>query len=202
MPKIVFLATDVALWALFAGLAAYVWKVRRTPDLRAIWRSVLRDPPAMSALVPLTVFLSIAALDSLHFRPLLPPAPGAAADAPLAYATRTYSVLDLLAKSKLDSAEKTYSAPLSYRQFTKESMELDGRPVRDFPRLVFGGAHLRDPASDWRADLAMRSLRGLAGGALAAGRSVIVHRGAGAVGRGVYRAGIAPGVRGGLRPLS
>ncbi len=167
MPKIVFLATDVALWTLFVGLAAYVWKVRRTPDLRATWRSVLRDAPAMSALVPLTVFLSIAALDSLHFRPLLPPAPGAAADAPLAYATRTYSVLDLLAKSQLDSAEKTYSAPLSYRQFTKESMALDGRPVRDFPRLVFGGAHLREPAGDWVTDLAMRSLRGLALGALA-----------------------------------
>lgn len=167
MPKFVFLATDIALWALLAGLAGYVWKVRRTPDLRATWGLVLRDAPAMAALVPLAAFLAIAALDSLHFRPQLPPAPGAAAAAQPAYATRTYSVLDLLAKTQLDSAEKTYSAPLSYQQFTKESLERDGRAVREFPRLAFGGVHLRDPASEWHADLAMRSLRGLAGGALA-----------------------------------
>lgn len=167
MPKIVYLATDIALWTLFACLALYVWHVRRTPNLRATWRSVLRDAPAMCALVLLSAFLLTAALDSLHFRPLLPPSPGAAADAPAAYSTRTYSVLDALLKAPLEGTEKTYSAPLSYRQFTKESMEVEGRPVRDFPRLVFGGANLKDAEREWLMDVVARATRGLAGGALA-----------------------------------
>ena len=167
MPKIVVLATDAVLWTLFAALALYVWHVRRSPDLRSIWRSVFRDAPAMCALVLLATILAIAALDSLHFRPLLPPAPGAAADAPPAYSTRAYSLLDLLLKTPLEGVEKTYSAPLAYLQFTKESMEVGGRPVREFPRLVFGGVHLKDPQREWLPDVAFRAVRGLAAGALA-----------------------------------
>ena len=167
MPKFVFLATDVALFILLAGLALYIWHVRRSPDLKATWRSVFRDAAAMSALVILSTFLAIAALDSIHFRPLLPPAPGAAANAAPAYSTRTFSVLDQLLMTQIEGTEKTYSAPLSYRQFTKESMEVDGKPVRDYPRLVFGGAHLQDPQAEWIGDLLMRSLRGLLFGALA-----------------------------------
>jgi len=167
VPKIVLLATDVALLVLLAGLAAYVWHVRRTPGLRATWRSVLRDAPAMSALVLLSVCLLIALLDSLHFRPLLPQAAGAANDAAAAYSTRSYSVLDQLLKRQLEGTEKTYSAPLAYRQFTKDSIEIDGRAARDYPRLVHGGAHLTDPERQWLADLVLRSAAGLAGGLLA-----------------------------------
>lgn len=167
MPKLVFLATDIALWALLVGLALYAWYVRRTPSLRANWRAVFRDAPAMSALVVLLVMLMIAALDSLHFRPLLPAAPDAAADAAPAYSTRTYSLLDRLLKTQLEGVEKTYSAPLAYLQFTKESLEVAGRPVREFPRLVFGGVHLKHPEPEWLDDLMARSVRGLAGGAVA-----------------------------------
>jgi peptide/nickel transport system permease protein len=167
MPKFVFLATDIALFALLAALAVYVWHVRRTPNLRATWKSVFRDAPAMSALVVLSLFLLLALLDSIHFRPLLPPAEGAAAGAPPAYSTRTYSVLDQLLRRQLEGTEKTYSAPLAYLQFTKESMQIEGRAVRDYPRLAFGGAHLRDPAREWAADLLLRSAGGLAAGGAA-----------------------------------
>jgi peptide/nickel transport system permease protein len=168
MPKLVFLATDAALLLLLAALAVYVWHARRSADLRATWRSVFRDAPAMSALVVLGCFLLVALLDSLHFRPLLPPAAGAAADASAAYSTRTYSVLDRLLLKQLEGTEKTYSTPLAYQSFSKESMEIDGKAVRDFPRLVHGGAHLKDPAAQWVPDLLLRSATGLAGGALVA----------------------------------
>jgi peptide/nickel transport system permease protein len=167
MPKFVFLATDVALFLLLAGLLLYVWHARRSPELRTTWRSVFRDAAAMSALVMLCLFLLLAVLDSIHFRPLLPPAPGAAADAPPAYSTRTYSVLDRLLIRQIEGVEKTYSAPLSYLQFTKESMEVNGKPVRDYPRLAFGGAHLKDPQREWIGDLLRRSIAGLASGVLA-----------------------------------
>ena len=168
MPKFVFLATDVALALLLAGLALYVWHARRSPDLRATWRSVLRDAAAMSALVILSLFLLVAVLDSIHFRPLLPRAEGAAADAPAAYSTRTYSVLDQLLRRQMEGTERTYSAPLSYRSYSKETIEVDGRAVREFPRLAFGGAHLKDPDAQWLPDLAKRSAAGLAGGFAAA----------------------------------
>ena len=168
MPKPVLLATDIALFVLLAGLAVYVWHVRRTPSLRATWRSVLRDAPAMGALVLLSACLLIALLDSLHFRPLLAPAAGSAEHAAAAYSTRTYSVLDRLLRKQMEGTERTYSAPLAYRSYSKETIEVDGRPVREFPRLAHGGVHLADPARQWLPDLLLRSAAGLAGGALAA----------------------------------
>ena len=40
MPKLVFLATDIALYVLIAVIAFYVWHALRTPTLRQTWRSV------------------------------------------------------------------------------------------------------------------------------------------------------------------
>jgi peptide/nickel transport system permease protein len=168
MPKLVFLATDLALYGLIVAIAFYVRHALRTPTLRQTWKSVLHDPVAMSAAVVLLVFLAIAALDSLHFRPLLPPAAGAAADAPPAYSTRTTSLLDELLAGPREAREKSYSVPLGTHQFAKESMIVDGKSIRDYPRLQFGGAHLKDTEAEWTADVVRRSIAGLAGGAFAA----------------------------------
>ena len=57
--KFVVLWTDVALWTLFAAIAGYGIRVARHDNLRATWRRVLRDAPAMcSALI-----LGLLALD-------------------------------------------------------------------------------------------------------------------------------------------
>jgi hypothetical protein len=134
MPKLVFLATDIVLYLLVVALAFYVWHARRTPTLRQTWRTALHSPSAMSAAVVLLLFLGIALADSFHFRPLLPPAEGAAADAPPAYATQTLSLLDVALSGPRAAREKTYSVPLGTHQFTKESMLVGGTMVRDFPR--------------------------------------------------------------------
>jgi peptide/nickel transport system permease protein len=161
VPKPVFLATDLVLYLLLVAMGFYVWHALRTPTLRQTWRTVVRDPAAMSAAVVLFVFLVIGLLDSIHFRPLLPPAAGAAADAAPAYSTRTVSVLEELLAKRRDSREKTFSIPLGTHQFSKESMLVNGKTVRDYPRLQFGGAHLADPERDWAADVLKRSLDGL-----------------------------------------
>ena len=57
MPKLVFLATDIALYGLVVVIAFYVWHALRTPTLRQTWRTVLHDPAAMSAGVVLAIFL-------------------------------------------------------------------------------------------------------------------------------------------------
>ncbi len=166
MPKLVFLATDLALYVLLVAIVYYVWHARRTPTLRQTWRSVLHDPVAMSASVVLALFLSLALLDSIHFRSLLPPAPGAAADAAPAYSTRTLSVLDALLAGPREAREKSYSIPLGTHRFAKESMIVDGKSIRDYPRLQFGGAHLKDPDAEWAPDVIRRSMAGLAAGAV------------------------------------
>jgi len=166
MPKLVILWTDAALFAIVAGLCVYVWRVWRSPNLRATWRQVGERPAAMCAGVVLAAFGGVAVLDSLHYRPQLPPAPGVAQaeDTPVAYAPTVKSALDaLLASGALEHPEKTYSAPLATRQFTKETVLVDGTPTRDFPRLRFGGAHLTDE-TDWASDVAMRLVFGLSSG--------------------------------------
>ena len=71
MPKFVFLWTDLVLWLVVATVIAYVVHVRRNADLRKTWQHVLHDAPAMSAAVVLIAFITIALLDSIHFRPRL-----------------------------------------------------------------------------------------------------------------------------------
>ncbi len=168
MPKPVFLATDVVLYLLLVAIAFYVGHALRTPTLRQTWRVVVRDPAAMSAAVLLAVFLLTSILDSIHFRPLLPPAPGAAASAAPGYSTRTLSLLDALLAGPRESREKTYSIPLGTHQYSKESMLIDGKTVRDYPRLQFGGKHLQDPDREWARDVLARSAGGLAAGGIGA----------------------------------
>src|SRR4029453_16450090 len=161
-------ATDIALYLLLAVIVFYVWHALRTPTLRQTWRSVLHDPAAMSAGVVLAIFLVIAMLDSFHFRPLLAAGPGAAPDAAPAYSTRTLSVLDALLAGPRESREKTYSVPLGTHQYSKESMLVDGKSVRAFPRLQFGGTPLKNPGAEWAGDVIGRSIAGLLGGVIAA----------------------------------
>jgi peptide/nickel transport system permease protein len=168
MPKLVLLWTDIAFLLVLLGVAAYVWHVRRSPALRATWLRVARDTPAMCSAVLLAVFALIAVLDSLHYRPRLPPAPNAPPGAAVAYAPVTQSVLDALLAKPLRAVEKTYSAPLAIRQFSKETELIDGKAVRHFPRLRHGGAHLTDPDNQYAGDVAKRALGGAVGGLLAA----------------------------------
>lgn len=168
MPKIIFLWTDIAIFALFAATLVYAWHVSRSRNLRSTWSRVARNAPAMCSAVVLSVFVVIGLLDSMHFQPRLPPVAGAPANAAPVYAPKVVSVLDvLLEDTAFVRPEKTYSAPLAWLQFTKESvLQEGGVPTRDFPRLRFGGRHLTDPAAEWGSDVARRSGLGLLAGLL------------------------------------
>src|SRR5262249_2616972 len=93
MPKLVLLWTDAAVWLLVIAFLFYVLHVRRSPNLRANWRKVFGDAPALASAVVLAACLLVTLADSLHYRALLPPVPGASADS-VAYDTRTKSLLD------------------------------------------------------------------------------------------------------------
>ncbi len=169
MPKFVLLWTDAAVWLLTAALVAYGWHVLRRPNLRATWRKVFGDAPALASSVVLLACLLVTLADSLHYRPLLPVAAGAPAGS-AAYDTRTRSLMDGLLLRLVESRETTYSRPLAYVSFTKESVDRDGRVERVAPRLLHGGAHLGDdPATQWVGDLLMRALLGAFAGLAVAG---------------------------------
>jgi peptide/nickel transport system permease protein len=126
---------------------------------------VWSDAPALCSAVVLAAFVVVGLLDSVHYRPRLPPAVGNAPNSSPIYAPAVQSALDdLLAFTVLTRPEKTYSAPLAVQQFTKETLLIDSKPVRVFPRLRSGGAHLTDPSSQLFADLITRLLKGLSGG--------------------------------------
>ncbi len=167
MPKIVLLWTDAAMWLLVIAILVYGWIVRRDPGLTDTWRKVFRNAPALASSVVLAFCLIVTALDSVHFRSALPPAPGLP-NAAVAYDTHTRSLLDLLLTRLTDSRESSYSRPLDYVGFTKESVAVQGKLERVAPRLAFGGAHLTDPDAQWAGDVAMRTLAGMAAGLVGA----------------------------------
>jgi peptide/nickel transport system permease protein len=164
----VFLATDKLLWLLVAGVVLYAIHVRRSPHLLIPWRRVTHSASGLSALIVLLAFIAIGLLDSLHYRPALdkPDEKGQTV-----YAVEAVSVLDWILAPVRAHRERTYSAPLATRAYAKETIEVteaDGkvRQTREFPRLIWGGAHLKNE-DDRAADIATRGLAGL-GIALAA----------------------------------
>ena len=63
--------------------------------------------------------------------------------------------------------EKTYSAPFATHLFSKENIEQpDGSMLRDYPRLVYGGAHLKLGDDNKLQDIAFRALSGALKGAV------------------------------------
>ena len=180
MPKIVFLWTDVVLFAMLALLVVYVWRVLRNPNLRVNWGKVVRDPAALSASIVLLIFATITLLDSVHFRRALPPAPGTAARAATSYSPTTESLLDVALAGQIATRETGYSRPLAWLGFSKVPVLREGQPGREFPRLKYGGAHLAEPEAQWAGDIVRRvaagAIAGLGVAALAALGSAFAMR--------------------------
>ena len=161
MPFLPFpLFTDVLLWLLIAAITFYGWYCGRRPHLALPWKRVFQSPTAVVCSVVLACFVLIGFADSLHYRPRLS-GEGAV------YSPEALSVLDLALTHLRERRERTYSAPLATRLYAKEQMQVDGKTVRDFPRLAHGGSHLQDEA-DLPRDIAARIGLGLLAAAFAA----------------------------------
>ncbi|MFA7670217.1 MAG: ABC transporter permease, partial [Burkholderiaceae bacterium] len=189
MPKFVLLWTDAFVLLALAAVIFQIWRARHSPAMAAGWQQVFRRPSAVAAGVVLVCFALIGVLDSIHYRPLLPPAPGAN-DQPAVHSPITRSALDaVLDLTQLPNRERTYSAPLALRQFTKESWLVDGEVVRDYPRLQYAGAQLADE-SQRGADLRSRALVGLAWGAAVAAVLAVLLTALHRRGQGSWSAGM------------
>jgi peptide/nickel transport system permease protein len=156
MPLILW--TDALIWLLVAAVAGYAWYVRGRDHLALPWRRVGSSASGMAALVVLATFVLTGLLDSLHFRPRMESAGGQNT----IYSNQIVSVLDVLTGPLRSRPEKTYSAPLAIRAYAKELIELPGgKQLREFPRLRYGGTHLKDEADHVR-DLCVTALTGFA----------------------------------------
>jgi peptide/nickel transport system permease protein len=161
--KPVVLITDAFVFTLLAAGLAYGLYVLRRPQLAANWRLALQRPAAAVSALILTAFLAVAVADSVHWRVAL----SAGAGGQAAWSPETTSLLDAVLAPVAKAKERSYSAPLAFQGFRKESFDRDGKPVRDYPRLSFGGAHLRDPVAQWSADVWHLAWRGLGWGVIA-----------------------------------
>lgn len=135
----VFLPTDGVMLLLLVLLLTTIRFVRARPALRARWHAVFARGGAASAAVVLVFFLTIATLDSIHYRPELPPGPNGVR----AYSPKTVSVFDTLVFDVLDAAhqERSYSAPFALREFDKTTVITPEGPVRDFQPLKLREPH-------------------------------------------------------------
>jgi peptide/nickel transport system permease protein len=147
----VILATDALLWLLVAAVVVYGLYCRRRPHLAAPWKRVFQSKAAVVSGVVLGCYLLVGLADSLHYR--------------AAGSVEVQSLLDRTLAMLRQKSEKTYSAPLATRLYSKEQIETpDGKQVRDFPRLRHGGSHLQQELDRW-SDVGLRAAAGLAAAA-------------------------------------
>lgn len=161
----VILWTDALIFLLIAVGTAAAWYVRRREHLLLPWQRVAKSSVGMVSLLVLSLFLLVGLLDTLHYRVALPEK----SNGQTVYSPEVLSAFDTLVSGLRGRIEKTYSAPLTAYLYAKESMERpDGKILRDYPRLKYGGAHLADPERELAGDVVKRALLGAAVGLLAA----------------------------------
>lgn len=160
--KLVILWTDAMIFLLLAVAMAGAWWMIQKPHLMLPWQRLFKSRVGMVSLLVLSLFVSVGLLDSLHYRTALP---DNNSKGKTVYAAEVQSVFDVLAGGLRSHTEKTYSAPLAVYLYAKESIETaDGKTLRDYPRLKYGGAHLENPQRDHSRDVIKRSLIGVFAG--------------------------------------
>ncbi len=160
----VILATDAFFFLLIVFATVYAVRIRKHPHLAIAWGKLMRNRSAMVAMVFLAFYFVVAALDSLHFKRQA----GIADNGAPVYSNQVHSVLDAALNHLKLRTETTYSEPLATRSYVKEALTSEqGRLIRDYPRLRYGGRHLNDSGVSKRADIALTVARGLLLGAVA-----------------------------------
>ncbi len=150
--------TDALIFLLLFMVCLFVWYSLQHEHLRIPWRQVGENSLAMSAAVVLLFYIAIGLLDSIHFHPRL----NYIDQKEIKYSTDILSLLDVLTEKLRSRVERTYSAPFATRAYAKEAIDLpDGKQIRDYPRLYYGGSHLQDPDKDITRDILGKMITGM-----------------------------------------
>ncbi|MBS0287528.1 MAG: ABC transporter permease [Proteobacteria bacterium] len=135
--------SDVLIYILLFLSFVLIVQIVKQPHLRQRWRKILYKPLNITAVIVLSFYVFIGLLDTIHFKETT-------TEAHL-NTNGMVSVLDKLLMPLIVNTEKTYSAPFATHAFVKENIKLpDDGVIRDYPRLKFGGAHLKDTTLKWQ----------------------------------------------------
>ncbi|VAX10820.1 ABC transporter, permease protein 2 (cluster 5, nickel/peptides/opines) [hydrothermal vent metagenome] len=163
--KSVVLWTDRFIYLLMVAVIFLLAYIRYKPHLRLPWRHVLANRRALIALVILSAYVCIGLLDSIHYRQPLSAQQQDRAEQ--LYSVEVFSAFDALLTHLRERTEKTYSEPFAYQLYAKETLNAaDGSQYRDFPRLLYGAAHLTDPARQRSRDILFKALSGAGQGVI------------------------------------
>lgn len=159
----VILWTDALVYVLLVLVAGMIWYTRRYEHLLSPWRRVSGSRIGQATMVVLGFYIAIGLLDTVHFNPQT----GTDQNGRSIYSTEVLSLFDVIAGPLRTQREKTYSAPFATHLYSKESVITDdGRKLRVYPRLQYGGAHLEDVSGGKLADIAGKAMVGAAKGVL------------------------------------
>ena len=158
--------TDSLIYLLVVAISGFIIYASTKEHLRDPWRQVFQHRFGMIAIVILSIYVVIGLLDSVHFRfPVESEAQQQSEE--VIYSGDVLSLLDVIVTPIRVQDEKTYSAPFATHLFSKETVEhADGTRSREYPRLVYGGAHLQDPEADWKSDVFSNAFTGAGYGAV------------------------------------
>lgn len=157
------LITDLLFYLVLIGLAVYTGFTVRSARMREPWRRVFGRPMGAATVVIVLAFVSVAFLDSIHYKP---PVTNAAGEV-VRYGPQVISVFDAVVAPLREHGEKTYSAPFAAHLYVKQMVpQPDGTTAFIYPPLQYGGAHLAPGESKW-IDIVHKALRGLFWGILA-----------------------------------
>lgn len=147
----IILWTDSLIFLLVLVSIASFFYVLHKPQWQRPLEKIVRNKTGMLSLLVLLFFISIGLLDSLHFK------------SNQSNSHEIISVLDYCADTIKSHSEKTYSAPFATHLYSKEIILGDnGSKHWAHPRLVYGGAHLQHPESEYKKDIALKTFIGFA----------------------------------------
>lgn len=145
--------TDALIFLLVAVSIVGCLYLLRKPQWQRPLKKIAYSKTGMLSLLMLLFFMGIGLLDSIHFK------------TSQSSNHEIISLLDYWAEDIRTHTEKTYSAPFATQLYSKEIIiAQDDSTQWTYPRLVYGGAHLKNPDSDWLTDIAMKTCAGFAKG--------------------------------------
>ncbi|MBE0494486.1 MAG: ABC transporter permease [Thiomicrospira sp.] len=151
----VWLWTDIMIWLLVVSLGLWGWTISRSPQVKAQWIAIFRSKIAMTSAIVLLMYVSIALLDSLHFRLALPDQP---VGEKVQYQGQTLSVLDWVFDEIRGKVERTYSAPFALKEHSSSIIKTDDGQIKQIALdLTHAGSHLA-AAEDRNQDILLKSL--------------------------------------------
>lgn len=168
----VWLWTDIMVWGLVVALGVWGWTISRSAQVKLQWMAIFRSKIAMSSAIILLLYLSIALLDSLHFRLALP---NQTAEQPVQYQGHTTSALDWVFNEIRQKTERTYSAPFALKEYNTSIIKTEDGQVQQVPLpLTHAGSHLTDKTQQ-STDLVFKSIQALIAGLVISGLLIGLH---------------------------